>query len=353
MDRINKLRNFMKDNKLDVMLISSFANIYYYSNFSSEDGFLFVTNNKCYLLTDGRYTVQAKKECKGVEICIFGAGKRISEWLGEIIGSESIEKVGFEGSMSYDRYKMFSDILNKTMISINIDGLRNIKDASEISKIRKACAIADKCYKHILEFVKVGMKEIDIRNEMLSYMLGLGASKESFDIIVASGKRGAMPHGVASNKKIKDGDFVTLDFGCVNNLYCSDITRTFVMGKPSKVMLEVYNVVREAQQRGLDVIKPGIKASEVDKACRDYIEDMGYGAYFTHSTGHGLGIIVHDPMGIGPNSDFKLEEGMVFTVEPGIYIEGIGGIRIEDDVVVTSSGHEVLTKASKKLYRIK
>ena len=238
------------------------------------------------------------------------------------------------------------------MMSLNIESLKNIKDEDEIARIKKACVIADKCYKHILKFVKVGMKEIEVRNEMLRFMLEQGATKESFDIVVASGERGAMPHGVASKKKIKNGDFVTLDFGCVNDFYCSDITRTFVMGDPGKEMKHIYDVVAEAQLKGLEVIKPGIKAKDVDFACRDFIEKMGYGDYFNHSTGHGLGILVHDCLSISPRSETILKEGMVFTVEPGIYIEGLGGVRIEDDVVVTSDGCEILTKASKKLYKI-
>ena len=350
MKRVNALRKYMKKNNVEVMLISNFSNIYYYCNFSSEDGLLVVCSDKCYLLTDSRYTVQANNECKNVEVITIN--KTYSDVLLDLLNSKEVSNIGFEENIEFSRYKAFSDKLNKNMIPLNIESLKNIKDEEEIERIKKACNIADKCYKHILKFVKVGMREIEVRNEMLRYMLELGASKESFDIIVASGKRGAMPHGVASNKKIKDGDFVTLDFGCVNNFYCSDITRTFVMGKPNNDMLEIYDIVKEAQQKGLDVIKPGIKASVVDKACRDFIEKMGYGEYFTHSTGHGLGILVHDNLAISPRSDVILKEGMVFTVEPGIYIEGLGGVRIEDDVVVTNDGCEVLTKSSKKLYKI-
>ena len=349
MERVNRLRKYMKKVNVEAMLISSFPNIYYYSNFSSEDGLLYITLNKCYLLTDSRYTVQAKEECKNFEVITLS--KSYSDTILELL-DDSVNNIGFEENIEYNRYKTFNDKFNRNMISLNIESLRNIKDENEIDRIRKACNIASKCYNHILKFVKVGMREKEVRNEMLRYMLELGASKESFDIIVASGKRGAMPHGVASDKKIKEGDFVTLDFGCVKDFYCSDITRTFVMGKPNKKMLEIYEIVKEAQQKGLDVIKPGIKASAVDKACRDFIEKMGYGEYFTHSTGHGLGILVHDSLAISPRSDIVLKEGMVFTVEPGIYIEGLGGVRIEDDVVVTSDGCEVLTKASKRLCKI-
>ena len=350
MTRISELRKLMKKNGLDAMLVSSFSNIYYYSSFSSEDGLLLITMDECYLLTDSRYTVQASKECENYNIVIIE--KSYSDSLKKIVNDKNIANLGFEESISYSRYKVFSDKLGLNMVSLNLESLKIIKDEEEIKKIKKACSIADKCYKHIIKFVKVGMSEIEVRNEMLRYMLELGATKESFEIIVASGTRGAMPHGVASNKKIKNGDFVTLDFGCVNDFYCSDITRTFVVGKPKKNMLEIYEIVKEAQQKGLDIIKPGIKAKDVDFVCRDYIEKMGYGEYFTHSTGHGLGLLVHDVLAISPNSEVVLKEGMVFTVEPGIYVEGLGGVRIEDDVVVTESGCEVLTKSSKKLYKI-
>lgn len=350
-DRVKKLRKFMKKEEIQAMLVSNFSNIFYYSNFTSEDAMLLITNNNCYLFTDSRYTVQASNECDDFKVITIT--RSYSESIKEILVKENINSIGFEENLEYNRYKRFDDVFECEFKPLNIEGIKVIKDEEEIEKIRKACKIADKCYKHILDFIKVGMKEIEVSNEMLRYMRELGASKESFDIIVASGKRGAMPHGIASNKKIKNGDFVTLDFGCVNNFYCSDITRSFVMGNPSEEMLEIYEIVKEAQQKGLDIVKPGIKAKDVDNACRDYIEKMGYGDYFTHSTGHGLGILVHDSLAISPRSETVLKEGMVFTVEPGIYIEGLGGIRIEDDVVVTESGCEVLTRSTKKLIKIK
>jgi Xaa-Pro aminopeptidase len=350
-NRIANLRKYMKKENVDAMIVSNFANIYYYSNFSSEDGLLLITMKDAYLLTDGRYIAQSKEQCPNYKINIIT--KSYSATVKDLLSEIDVKRIGFEENLAFNRYKAFNDTLGLEMVGLNIESLKKVKDHQEIEKIKKACAIADKCYKHILKYVKVGMKEIEVRNEMLRYMLELGASKESFDIIVASGKRGAMPHGVASNKKIKEGDFVTLDFGCVNDFYCSDITRTFVMGEPSKAMLDIYEVVREAQLKGLEIIKPGIRAKDVDFACRDFIEKMGYGEYFNHSTGHGLGILVHDSLAISPNSDTVLKEGMVFTVEPGVYVEGLGGVRIEDDVVVTKDGCEILTKSSKKLYKIK
>lgn len=351
MERINRLRKHMKRKEIDAMIISSFSNIYYYSNFSSEDGVLLITKDDCYLFTDSRYTVQASNECDKFNVITIT--RSYSDSINQVLEGKEINNIGFEENLQYNRYIAFESKLNKNMISMNIESLKNVKDIEEIEKIKKSCQIADKCYKHILKFVKVGMREIEVRNEMIRYMLELGAAKESFDIIVASGIRGAMPHGVASKKKIKKGDFVTLDFGCVNNFYCSDITRTFVMGEPNRKMLEIYEIVKEAQQKGIDIVKPGIKASVVDDACRDYINKMGYGEYFTHSTGHGLGILVHDYLAISPRSDIVLKEGMVFTIEPGIYVEGLGGVRIEDDVVVTKDGCEVLTKSTKKLIKVK
>ena len=349
-NRLNSLRKYMRKENVEAMIVSSFANIYYYSNFSSEDGLLLITNNEAYLLTDSRYTVQANEECSLFKVVTIT--RSYSDSLKELVANKAITRMGFEEDLAFNRYNAFKDKLGFEFVALNIEHLKVVKDANEIKRIKKACSIADKCYSHILKFIKVGMKEREVRNEMLRYMLELGASKESFDIIVASGKRGAMPHGVASNKKIKDGDFVTLDFGCVNDFYCSDITRTFVVGTPKKDMLEIYEIVKEAQLKGLEVIKPGIKAKEVDFACRNFIEKMGYGDYFTHSTGHGLGILVHDSLAISPRSETVLKEGMVFTVEPGIYIEGLGGVRIEDDVVVTKDGCEILTKSSKRLYKI-
>ena len=262
-------------------------------------------------------------------------------------------RILFEESLSYARYLSFINAINASFVSTNIDHLRMIKDEEEIRNIKKATNIASKCYNHILDFVKPGMKEITVSNEMIRYMKEEGASKEAFDFIVASGKRGAMPHGTASNKTIKEGEFVTLDYGCVYNGYCSDITRSFMVGEASKEMKKIYNIVKKAQMLAVKAVKAGVRASDIDKVARDYITSKGYGKYFSHSTGHGVGIEVHDPIAISKNSDLVLEENMVITIEPGIYIPSLGGIRIEDDVLVNKDGCEILTKATKKLISVK
>ena len=346
MNRLDRIYALINRLGVDGIIITSFPNIFYFSKFSSEDAILYVSKNKAYLISDSRYTLQAKKEAKGFEI-IIRKGSYTNE-LKELIHGG---KVLFEDSISYSRYESFSS-LDCQLTSTNIDYLRNIKDEKEIKYISKACDIASKCYKHILTFIKPGMREKEIENEMISYMKSLGASKESFDIIVASGKRGALPHGAASNKRIKNGEFVTIDFGCIYKGYCSDITRSFMVGESSREMKKIYNVVKKAQKLAIEGIKEGVRASEIDKIARDYIESKGYGKYFTHSSGHGLGIEVHDPISVSKVSDIVLEENMVITIEPGIYIPNVGGIRIEDDVLVTKDGYRVLTKASKKLIKI-
>ncbi|MBJ3787558.1 aminopeptidase P family protein, partial [Bacillus sp. OA1] len=196
---------------------------------------------------------------------------------------------------------------------------------------------------------KPGISETDVRDELEFFMRKKGATSSSFQIIVASGVRSSLPHGVASNKIIERGDIVTLDFGALYDGYCSDITRTVAIGEPSEEFKKIYNVVREALKRGTEAIKPGETAKSIDDITRDYITEHGYGQYFGHSTGHGLGLEIHEPLRLSQESKATLEEGMVVTVEPGIYIPNWGGCRIEDDIVITKDGYEVITKSNREL----
>lgn len=342
--RVEKLQRLLNKLNIDGIIISKYANIFYYSNFTGEDCLLFVTKDESYLITDSRYTLQAKQQAKGFKIII-----RTSAYHKELAKLIQGGKFLFEDSLPYCEYENFARELKVTLNPVNVDYLRNVKDQIEIKIMKKAAKIASDCYKHILDYVKPGMKEKDIEAEMVSFMKKQGAEKESFETIVASGKRGALPHGAASEKKVKSGEFITLDYGCVYKGYCSDITRSFMLGTADKKMIKIYRVVKQAQLEAIKAVKAGVKASCVDEAARSYIESKGYGKYFIHSTGHGLGIEVHDPISVGKNSDLVLEENMVITIEPGIYIPNFGGIRIEDDVLVTKEGCEILTKASKKL----
>lgn len=347
MNRLDKLFNLVKKLNVDGIVITTYPNIFYYSKFTSEDAILYVTDNEAYIITDSRYTLQSKKQAKGFKVVI-----RKGSYTNELKSLIKSGRILFEETIPYNMYSSFNNAIEATFTAVNIDELRNVKDEEEIKYIKKAANIASECYLHILSFVKPGMKECEVSNEMIRFMKEKGASKESFEIIVASGKRGALPHGVASEKVIEEGDFVTLDFGCIYKGYCSDITRSFMVGKASDKMIEVYNVVKKAQMLALKKVKAGVKACEIDKVARDYITKKGYGKYFTHSTGHGLGVEVHDPMAISSRNELVLEENMIITIEPGIYIPSLGGIRIEDDVLVTKEGCKILTKATKKLISI-
>jgi Xaa-Pro aminopeptidase len=227
-----------------------------------------------------------------------------------------------------------------------------VKDGEEIANIRKAVAISDEAFKRILPLIKPGIREIELAAEMEYQMLMLGSEKPAFETIIASGPRSAMPHGVASRRKIKNGEFITLDFGATVNGYVSDITRTVVVGKASARHKKIYNWVLKAQLAGIKKVKAGVMAREVDKVCRTIINKSGYGKTFGHGTGHGIGYYIHVGPGLSSLSNDKLMPNNVVTIEPGIYIQGFGGVRIEDDVLVTARGGVVLNRAEKKLLEL-
>jgi Xaa-Pro aminopeptidase len=229
-----------------------------------------------------------------------------------------------------------------------------VKNEKEVAKMSQAAEITDQVYQKILKVVKSGMSEKDLAKLILTFFEELGADGLSFDIIVVSGKNGALPHGQPSNKIIQEGELITVDFGCKYQGYCSDFTRTFaISGKEINPKLkEIYQVVKEAQWQGIQAVKAGIKCKEIDKIVRDYIQQKGYGEYFIHSTGHGLGIEVHEQPYVSSQDNTILQPGMVITIEPGIYIPDFGGVRIEDDVLVTATGYQLLTKSSRELISV-
>lgn len=238
-----------------------------------------------------------------------------------------------------------------TLISISdtIDQIRKVKDSGEIKLIQQAADIVDKTYEYILTVVKAGMSERKIKALLESKMLELGADGPSFDTIVASGHRGALPHGVASDKIIEKGDMITLDFGAYYKGYCSDITRTFAIGEPDPKLKEIYNIVLSSQLKAINEIKPGMTVKEADALARDYIKSHGYGKEFGHSLGHGIGLDIHEGPLLSKSSTGKLEKNNCVTIEPGIYIDGLGGVRIEDDILITENGCDVFTKCTKDL----
>ncbi|WP_062048179.1 Xaa-Pro peptidase family protein [Bacillus sp. JCM 19034] len=351
MNRIELLREKLKEHDIDALLITSSYNRRYIANFTGTAGVVLITNKEALFITDFRYIEQAKEQAQGFEI-VEHTGLIFHE-VAKQCNQYNVKKLGFEQAhVTYEYYQLIKQALEETTlvpVSGLVEELRLIKDANEIEKVQAAAQIADAAFDHILSYIRPGIKEIDVANELEFFMRKEGATSSSFDIIVASGYRSALPHGVASEKVIEKGELVTLDFGALLNGYCSDITRTVAVGEVTDQLKEIYQTVLQAQLRGMEGIKPGLTGKEADALTRDYIEDKGFGAYFGHSTGHGLGMEVHEEPRLSKLSKTVLKPGMIVTVEPGIYITGVGGTRIEDDTLITADGNRSFTYSPKEL----
>lgn len=347
--KINKLREVMNQKGLEAVVILSPYNRRYLSGFTGTSGSLLITQDKSLLITDFRYIQQANDQAQDFEV-INQEGPMLGK-INELIKEDQYKNVGVETHLiTYNEYQALNtDAVELSSIEGVIETIRMIKDEFEIKQIQKAADIVDETYEHILKWVKPGMTENEVNNEMEMFMRRKGATCSSFDTIVASGYRGALPHGVASNKVIEEGDMITLDFGALYEGYVSDVTRTFAIGEPKEEMKKIYNIVLEAQLSALEQIKPGMTGKEADTIARDVIKSYGYGEQFGHSLGHGIGLEVHEGPALSQKSDIVLEENMCITLEPGIYVEGLGGVRIEDDVLVTKNGLQRFTKSSKDL----
>ncbi|WP_342258982.1 aminopeptidase P family protein [Spiroplasma endosymbiont of Dioctria linearis] len=351
-DLLNKI---LKETDADAILLYSPQNRYWFSRFHSSLGYILYTKNKSYLFVDGRYITAARNSDLLInidEIVEFG---KLYDLLNNKIKENSVKTIVYESDWVFVKEaQIFQRHLKAEVISHNFDAIRMIKEKWEIDQIKGACDITHKVFLEVLDFVKPGMSEKQLARFVSDSFLKNGAEKLSFDTIVASGENGSMPHAVPTDKIIAEGDFVTLDMGCYYNGYCSDQTRTFAVGNSNNEKLkEIYEIVYQSQQLGIESIKPGIKGNEVHKVCYDYIESKGYGQYFTHGTGHGLGIEIHEEPYNSIAGDKTLQEGMCVTVEPGVYIPGIGGVRIEDDILVTKTGYEFLTTPLRELQLVK
>lgn len=347
--KFTNLRKVMEQKGLDAIVVLSPYNRRYLSGFTGTSGSLLITQDTKQLITDFRYIQQANSQAEDFEI-INQNGPMINK-INELIQHGDYKNVGVEADLiTYNEYQALNtDEVQLSSIEGVIETIRMIKDDFEIKQIQKAADIVDETYEHILKWVKPGMTENEVNNEMEMFMRSKGATCSSFDTIVASGHRGALPHGVASNKVIEEGDMITLDFGALYEGYVSDITRTFAIGEPKEEMKKIYNIVLESQLAALEQIKSGMTGKEADSIARDIISSYGYGEQFGHSLGHGIGLEVHEGPALSQKSDIVLEENMCVTLEPGIYVEGLGGVRIEDDVLVTKNGLQRFTKSTKDL----
>lgn len=349
MKRVERMRASMLALNLDACVVSRPENIRYLSGFTGGEGILFIRPGKAYLLTDFRYIEQAKAEAPDFEIVQIKENRYAP--LKDVGGERG--QIGFEGDfLTYTEYEKLQQALPEATfrsVSETVTSLRGVKDAGEIALIRQAVKAADDAFDVLLQERLVGQTEEEIFLALEFAMRKAGASGRSFDFIVASGWRGALPHGTASSKVVERGEFLTLDFGGVVHGYCSDITRTVAIGEPDEKQREIYDIVLAAQKEGVRAVKPGLTGKEVDAVARKVIETHGYGEYFGHGLGHSVGLAIHEGPNLSVREERILEPGMVLTVEPGIYIPNWGGVRIEDMVLVTETGCEVLTQSPKDL----
>lgn len=348
-DRINRLRKKILSKGLDSFFIIRPENRYYLTGFTGTSGAVLLTESQIYLVTDFRYDEQAKAQSPHCKIVI--APDTVPDALGRLSGELGLRHLGCEGD--YITYQQFAALQEKLEdcpimpLSGFVEDLRAVKDALEIKNISEAVSLSDRAFQHILPFIAEGAAERDIALEIEFFMRREGAEGLAFQIIVASGGRASMPHGTASEKLLSAGDLVIMDFGAVLAGYCSDITRTVSVGRADKKMEDIYGIVLEAQMAGLMAVREGVPASEVDRAARGVIDGYGYADNFGHSTGHGLGLQIHEDPRLSSRDDTILKKGMVVTIEPGIYLPGWGGVRIEDTVVVEENGCRVLTSSPK------
>ena len=348
--KLEKLRSEFSKLGIDGLLITSAYNRRFMTGFTGSAGVVLISGEGAQFITDFRYIEQAAKQCEGYEI-VKHTGT-IPEEVGVQAKKLGITKLGFEEDhLTFSSFKTFENAVEAELVAVSgvIEKLRLIKTEPEIKILKEAADIADAAFKHILDFIRPGKTELEVSNELEFFMRKAGATSSSFDIIVASGYRSALPHGVASDKVIETGDFVTLDYGAYYKGYVSDITRTVAVGQPDAKLKEIYDIVLEAQLRGMAGIKPGMTGKEADALTRNLITEKGYGEYFGHSTGHGIGLEVHEGPALSFKSNIVLEPGMVVTVEPGIYVPGLGGVRIEDDTLITLDSNEALTHSTKEL----
>lgn len=353
--RIELLRKKLAAENLDALIITNMPQVRYLTGFSGSSGVLVLTPKSADFVTDFRYSDQAKAQVRGAAVTI-SSGDSFSTIKDQSTLTSKNLRVGFSGEfVSVSMQERMAKQLPHALL-VNADAvladLGWVKDAEEIGNIKKAAAIADVAFERILNIVRPGVTEKDLAAELEYQMLMLGSETPAFETIVASGYRSAMPHGVASSKKVEKGDFVTFDFGATVNGSVCDITRTVVVGKATERQKKIYNIVLKAQVAGCKKIRAGVPGKAVDDVCRQIITKAGFGKNFGHGTGHGIGIFIHMGPRLSQLSKDKLLPNNVVTVEPGIYISGWGGVRIEDDVIVTAKGGQVINRAEKKLLEL-
>jgi Xaa-Pro aminopeptidase len=345
-----KLEKVMKRKNLDAILFWGLENIRYLCGFTGSDGVLIYAQGGQIFLSDSRYTQQAQSEVKN---SIFHQYKQKIPGIAVALRSIRSRKIGFEANaINFESYRVLKEKLPRVSwvpLSSDLTGLRAVKNPEELDQLKRAVQIASASFEKTLGQIKPGSQERRVAEFLECQFRKQGGDKPAFDTIVASGFRAALPHGSASPKRLQRGETVVIDFGTRFQGYHSDETKTLLMGKPDSKTKKIYEIVHRAQSKAIEAIRPGVNVRRIDTTAREVIHKAGFGKYFGHGTGHGVGLAVHEDPAISPHGKGIVEEGMVFTVEPGIYIPGWGGIRLEDMVRVTVNGCELLTYLPKVL----
>ncbi len=350
--RRDKLRRSFRKADVDALLVTNFTNVTYLTGFSGDDSYLLVTARNEVVISDPRYTTQLEQECPGLESSIRPPGVGMVERVAEVATSGRVGKLGVEaGSMSVALHDQIAARLPKVALVSTTDlveQLRVVKDKDEVADIRRAVWIAERAFGVLRASLRAERSEKEVADELENQTRLYGGKCCSFPPIVAVGPRSALPHARPTEAKIGDDGFVLVDWGAFAGHYCSDLTRVLVTGKISPKLERIYRVVLSAQEQAIAAIRPGRTCHDVDQVARSIIAKAGFGKQFGHGLGHGIGLEIHEAPRLAAKVDTKLEAGMVVTVEPGIYLPGFGGVRIEDDVLVTKDGCEVLTSVPKQ-----
>lgn len=351
-----KALSVLEEKQADAILVSDGANMRYLSGFRGATGYLYLTRTRRVLATDSRYTTMAKEEAPDFEVVELATGQTYGQLLNGLIEQDQVKALAFEDQyLLYSAYHSLQEACGGKLtipLGNSLDLLRAVKEDWELERLAGAEEIGDQAFSHMLEILKPGVTELEIAAELEFFMKTHGAENISFESIVASGPNSAMPHAMPSQRKLEKGDFVTMDFGCLYQGYCSDMTRTVVLGKADEKQKEIYSVVLEAQLASLDALRGGVRGCDVDRVARDIIGKAGYGKYFGHGLGHSVGLYIHEEPRLSPTCEAVILPNMIQTVEPGIYVPGFGGVRIEDMVVVTEDGCRNLAHSPKELIEL-
>lgn len=352
-ERLAKIRQLIEEESIDALVITSNINRRYLSGFRGTAGVLLISAEKALLVTDFRYVDQAKEQSPQFEVIRWQDD--LYKSIAPLVEENAWKKIGFEaGQVVYSALEEMKEKLPAEMVPVKetAEKLRIIKDVDEIATMRLGAGVLDRAFTMISNKAKPGLTERELALELEMFLLKEGAEEKSFRFIVASGQRGALPHGMATEKELQDGELVTIDFGGIFDGYATDMTRTVALGKINEQQKEIYDIVYKAQQEAAAAVKPGLAVNEVDAVARNIIKDAGYGEYFGHGLGHGVGLEVHEQPTLNHLKTTELEPGMVVTIEPGIYLPDRGGVRIEDMVVVTENGAESLTQSPRELINL-